>query len=279
VHPPTNPESRFRCARSQPSQPNLLSHLTPATFSWSLMGKHYSSDLLLHLRSPNIDSGFIIDIRCPKQPSKQVFALTETVYEEQIVISANIEPLRKKEIPKQDYEILDVGCGWRKRGTIGVDYLKRAYGHEFMLDVQASAEHLPFKDASFEKVVTNCVFEHVLNAFNFLKELSRVIKPDGLIEIVTDNPYHYAWTVLKCGIGGTEQPDLASDHHGIYYPENIRRMFKKLGICETAFSWETKRPWTITFPFAKFLVMVGIWREECLYLRYKIVGRKTSCEF
>ncbi len=205
--------------------------------------------------------------------------MTKTVWEKQIVISANIEQPPKKERPEHEYSILDVGCGCRKRGTIGVDYLKRANGHEFMLDIQANAENLRFKDEAFEKVITWNVFEHVLNVFNFLKELSRVIKPYGIFEIVTDNPYHYAWTVLKCGMGGTEQPDLCPDHHGIYYPENIRRMFRKLGIDETSFSWERKRSEIITFPFAKFLVLIGIWREECLYLTDKIVGRKNFCEF
>ena len=94
--------------------------------------------------------------------------MTETVCEEQIVISAGIEPPSKEKILKRKNEmVLDVGCGWRKRGNIGVDYLRRAYGHEFMLDVQASAEHLPFKDGTFDKIVTWNVFEHVLNAFNF----------------------------------------------------------------------------------------------------------------
>jgi SAM-dependent methyltransferase len=216
---------------------------------------------VIHFRRPNVDFEFIIDIKCLKQQFEKGFALTETVCEKQIVISANIEPLPKKEIPNQEYEILDVGCGWRKRG------------------VQASNENLPFKDDVFDKVITWNVFEHALNAFAFLKEMLRVVKPNGLIEIVTDNPMHYAWSVLKQGKGGTEHLEFAADHYAIFYPENIRRMFRLLGIEESAFSWEVKRPWIITYPFANLLVKLGIWREECLYWTYKIVGRKTSCEF
>jgi ubiquinone/menaquinone biosynthesis C-methylase UbiE len=206
----------------------------------------------------------------------QVFALTETVCEEPIVISAETEPASEGKIKQKKEMVLDIGCGWRKRGNIGLDYGRFAYGRKTCLDVQGYAEQLPFKSETFDKVITNNVFEHVLNAFNFLKECLRVLKPSGLLEIVTDNPYHYMWTVLKPGMGGTEHPDYCCDHYAIYYPENIRRMFRKLNVNEISFSWELKRPRIITFPFANLLVKAGIWRKECLFWTYKIVGRKES---
>lgn len=171
--------------------------------------------------------------------------------------------------------ILDVGCGRRKRGNIGIDYCRSNYGKKIFLDIQGISENLPFRDNIFEKVVSWNVFEHCLNPYNFLKECLRVTKPTGLIEIVTDNPYHYAWTVLKCGVGGMEHTDFATDHYGIYYPENLRRMFKLLSIKEVNFEWMVKRPWLITYPFANFLVKIGIWRKECLFWTYKITGMKN----
>ena len=206
---------------------------------------------------------------------KRSFALTETVCKESIVISAETEALPEEEISEQNSEmVLDIGCGWRKRGNIGLDYGRFAYGRKTCLDVQGDAEQLPFKSETFDKITTTNVFEHILNVFDFLKECCRVLKPSGLLEIVTDNPYHYMWTVLKPGMGGTEHPDYACDHYAIYYPENIRRMFRKLHVSEISFSWDVKRPRIITYPFANLLVKIGIWRKECLYWTYKIVGRK-----
>lgn len=61
--------------------------------------------------------------------------MTEPVREEQIIVtSAEIEQSFEEKIQKPEEVALDVGCGWRKRGNIGVDYLGQAYGHEFVLD-------------------------------------------------------------------------------------------------------------------------------------------------
>lgn len=49
---------------------------------------------------------------------------------------------------------LDIGCGWRKRGNIGIDYTKNPYGKKGCLDVLADMEYLPFQDNMFEKVVS-----------------------------------------------------------------------------------------------------------------------------
>ena len=172
--------------------------------------------------------------------------------------------------------ILDIGCGWRKRGDIGIDYVRNPYGRKGCLDVQADVEHLPFRTAAFDKVVSWNVIEHSLNVFASLKEWVRVLRKDGELEIVTDNPYHYMWSVLKPGVGGTEHPDYAPDHHCILYPKNLERMLEKLGWKISQFSWETKRPWLVTYPFAKFLVKIGVWRNECLFWTYKIKAKAKT---
>ena len=172
------------------------------------------------------------------------------------------------------YESLDIGCGRIKRAEVGLDYGRSAYGHETFLDVQADACLIPFKDKVFNRVVAWCVFEHLLNPFDFLKECNRVLKAGGSVVIVTDNPTHYAWTVLRPGMGGSNHTEYASDHHGIYYPENIKRMFAKLDIKFKNLKWQVKRNYLITYPFAAFFVKTGFWRKECLYWRYLIEGVK-----
>lgn len=51
-----------------------------------------------------------------------------------------------------------------------------------------SGRHLPFKTASFQTIISNCVFEHLTNLPLNLSELYRVLKPGGylLTTVMTD---------------------------------------------------------------------------------------------
>lgn len=52
----------------------------------------------------------------------------------------------------------------------------------------AMAEKLPFPDASFDRVVSREVIEHVMDPQVMLSEIRRVLKPGGLAVITTENP-------------------------------------------------------------------------------------------
>jgi ubiquinone/menaquinone biosynthesis C-methylase UbiE len=54
---------------------------------------------------------------------------------------------------------------------------------------QAAAERLPFKDASFERVVMRLVV-HVLDRPRAFAELRRVLRPDGRLVVATFDPAH-----------------------------------------------------------------------------------------
>jgi len=49
------------------------------------------------------------------------------------------------------------------------------------IDVCANAERLPFLDGVFDVVVSQEVLEHVRNPFLAMREMQRVLKPEGLI--------------------------------------------------------------------------------------------------
>ncbi len=51
---------------------------------------------------------------------------------------------------------------------------------------QAMAESLPFENSTFEKVVSVSVLEHVPDQEQALKEISRVLKPEGKLSISVD---------------------------------------------------------------------------------------------
>jgi 2-polyprenyl-3-methyl-5-hydroxy-6-metoxy-1,4-benzoquinol methylase len=86
--------------------------------------------------------------------------------------------------------VLDVGCGQRPYEKtffagatryIGTDYLS----DRSRPDVVASALQLPFKDNSFDTVVSTEVLEHVPDPLRAMREMQRVLKPGGRLILST----------------------------------------------------------------------------------------------
>lgn len=98
---------------------------------------------------------------------------------------------------KQGDRILDVGVGlgrilgpltqYRRYGIdISLNYLKIA--RESGIQVLFSKiEDMPFKDSSFDLIVTTDVFEHVLDLDHCTREVLRVLKPGG--KLIVRVPY------------------------------------------------------------------------------------------
>jgi SAM-dependent methyltransferase len=86
-------------------------------------------------------------------------------------------------------EILDLGCGNRKLPgkTLGLDIM--AYP---MVSVVGDGQFLPFKTNTFSGVVLQEVLEHISDLQQVLKEVYRVLKPDGkvYIEVPLVYPIH-----------------------------------------------------------------------------------------
>jgi ubiquinone/menaquinone biosynthesis C-methylase UbiE len=65
-------------------------------------------------------------------------------------------------------------------------------GNSELVDLVAcQMEYLPFKPRSFDNILNTQVIEHLLDDRQGLKELSRIIKADGLLIISTDNKINY----------------------------------------------------------------------------------------
>lgn len=118
--------------------------------------------------------------------------------------------------------ILDVGCasGWflsqlhqnfPKSQASGVDVYKDAITHgkkqyKFLKLVYGDAHKLPFLNESFDLVVCTEVLEHVVDPQGVLKEIKRVLTPNGItiIEMDTGNflftMIWYWWTHLRRGV-------------------------------------------------------------------------------
>jgi len=83
--------------------------------------------------------------------------------------------------------ILDVGCGYlpdhKRRRGIGVDL------HRGTCDIIADTHHLPFQQSTFKKIYARNILEHLNTPMVALKELKRVLKPNGVLSITI--PIHH----------------------------------------------------------------------------------------
>ena len=76
-------------------------------------------------------------------------------------------------------EVLDVGCGNNKRGTIGIDITKTP-----IVDIVCDASDLPFADKTFDGCYAYALLEHVDNPPKVLTEIHRILKSEGWLKIL-----------------------------------------------------------------------------------------------
>jgi len=149
--------------------------------------------------------------------------------------------------------VLDVGCGDGHFGSVifpggadvgldpGVADLAEARSRGvYRLRVGADSGDMPFPDASFRSVVSNCVFEHIPEIDRTVAEIARVLEPGGVFactvigerfsELLTDAR---AWRRL--GLGRAHRAYLdwfnrKSVHFHFDSPEVWRKRFEAVGL-------------------------------------------------
>src|SRR3989344_3137619 len=140
--------------------------------------------------------------------------------------------------------ILDVGCasGWflsevQKRNPKavceGVDVYKAAieYGKKKYPTLKlryADAHKLPFRDESFDGVICSEVLEHVVEPERVLREIKRVLKPEGIAVVEMDSGNFlfrliwYWWTHLRHGV-------WEDAHIHSFTAEKLENMIQQVG--------------------------------------------------
>lgn len=92
-------------------------------------------------------------------------------------------------------KILDIGFGllpnpFLKGEIIGIDIiLPKNKPNNYTKMIKADINKLPFEDDSIDTIILGGVIEHLENASLALKELNRVLKPNGTLLMETPNPY------------------------------------------------------------------------------------------
>ncbi|TAK73161.1 MAG: class I SAM-dependent methyltransferase [Gammaproteobacteria bacterium] len=123
------------------------------------------------------------------------------------VKAESIRHLIKKHLPHIDMPyLLDIGCGHGLIHKHLKDHNLRLVGVEMADEVLQLAKQnnpditylchdgkiLPFKENTFDAVIAICVMHHIppQQWADFLTEMKRIIKPDGIAIIFEHNPYN-----------------------------------------------------------------------------------------
>ncbi len=89
--------------------------------------------------------------------------------------------------------VVEIGCGPKKKpGSIGVDAIELA-GVDVVADVNQGLGFLP--DASVDRIETVHTFEHLSEIETVIREVVRVLRPDGECHITVphfSNPHYYS---------------------------------------------------------------------------------------
>jgi len=123
---------------------------------------------------------------------------------------ARICALVREQLPCEAF--LDAGCGdGRYLAALEAELPARVAGvdiSERILETararvpradlrQANLESLPFDDGAFDLVLSSQVIEHVVDADAALRELARVLRPDGALVLSTDNKWNVVTRTLN----------------------------------------------------------------------------------
>lgn len=196
---------------------------------------------------------------------------------------------------KPGMKILHAGCGWDKNEVsrpfrheckvVGVDLdprVKTMFHSEFHL---ASLEALPFPAETFDLIVSEYVFEHLTDPGNALEEMTRVLKREGTILILTPNAYSYKTLAARLtpqslhvaagrhryGVGHEK------DMYSTLYRCNTKRAFEalgnKAGLQIQALSYVTNGPtW-----FAKIPGLFELFHVFHLFIRTRVRFEQLRC--
>lgn len=142
---------------------------------------------------------------------------------------------------KQDYTVLDVGCGSGEflehlsqsissKCLKGLELDKRLVGEvkkrcEGISVYESSAEDLPFTDASLDCITTFHNIEHLYKPENFISESYRCLKKDGILILATPNPDGIAAKLLKEKWHSFQ----LEDHVSLKSPNEWQKLFTSKG--------------------------------------------------
>lgn len=135
--------------------------------------------------------------------------------------------------------VLDVGCGDGSKSIIHKDYIKVLIGLDINLKclinanmkgiyvVQGEAIKLPFKNGSFDLVMSFHVIEHIKNDLMFINEIYRVLKETGYAILITPNRIRSNTIIYKFLTRSKEMYPMNPEHVYEYTKEDFETLLFK----------------------------------------------------
>lgn len=178
------------------------------------------------------------------------------------------EPWYLRDINKKEF-VLDLGCGNGQQTIVVAKECKKVIGIDNNLTNLAIAKQLVkdkkiknaefiktdlekklfFKNESFDKILALDVLEHLRKRKQFLKEIKRVLKPEGLIYLSVPNK-NTSWKKRQKKVGLNYYTD--PDHKIEYSLSGIRKI-----LLQTGFQILSIKPIVLDTPWLGFIDLVG----------------------
>ena len=90
--------------------------------------------------------------------------------------------------------------------------------------LKADVEKLPFEDNSFDRVVITCVLHHLVNPEEALREVRRVLKIDGKIDILLPNDPGLTYRMIKYVTSNMSAIKFANNNDNLINIKEIRKI-------------------------------------------------------
>jgi len=155
---------------------------------------------------------------------------------------SNYYQLFEKYCPKASRRLLEIGSGpgyFLKRGkemgwdVLGFEPSKQAREYSIKLGVKVVNDFFTTESANkygkFDVVYMNTVIEHLPDPISLIKDAKKVLKPQGIICIITPNDYNPLQNILRNNLG-FEPWWIAPPQHINYFDfKSIKKLLKKMG--------------------------------------------------
>jgi SAM-dependent methyltransferase len=136
-----------------------------------------------------------------------------------------------------DARLLDVGCGGAWLGDHFNDYTgidvspeaveaARSRGHQVLL--VDGDEPLPFDEGNFDGVVLKDVLEHVVDPVALVREVRRVLRPDGRVFASSPDAQRWVWDDYT--------------HRRPFTRKSFRKLFEDQGLSVERLGYESVMP-------------------------------------
>ena len=125
---------------------------------------------------------------------------------------------------------------------------------------RADIKNLPFASASFDYVICSEVLEHIPEHENALKELVRILKPQG--DLVVSVPRYFSEKI--CWLISSAYYNEEGGHIRIYKKKKLQKMLANQGIkC-----WKINYKHALHAPYWWLKCLVGLKNEKNVLIRY-----------